>query len=185
MFTCFSSAHLSAGGFYQLDAYNGAQYGWTDNNGRRVPPMPRGVDGETAPILEVTSSSLTHAWNEAGVEEGPNRVPGLDIVRTDHFGQMDIDWNARTAVVSLLPANPADPVQAANVRTLTVSFPAAREDPPPPCPPGCNSARRLLFASAPSRCPEVCTETDAETTADTCAAVCVPWVPDATSTTLT
>jgi len=106
------------GGFYQYDASQGVHLRWRNNNGRLVPPLVKKA-GENEPLLEVTSSSLTHAWNEAGLEEGPHRVPGFDILRTDHFGVLDIDWAKREVVVHLLPA--LDSLTGS--REITIEFP--------------------------------------------------------------
>lgn len=53
--------------------------------------------GVPYPMVELTSSGVTHPWRTAS-EPGPNRV-ALD---TDfHFGSVDIDWPARRVVLAL------------------------------------------------------------------------------------
>lgn len=43
------------------------------------------------PLYEITSSGMTHAWAQAR-EDGPNRIG--DLVRENHFAQLDLDWAA-------------------------------------------------------------------------------------------
>jgi len=147
------------GGFYQVDAMGAGVYGgsFPDNLGNPVKSLNK-ADYKNTPLLEVTASSLTHAWNEAGLELGNNRVPGYDIVRTDHFGQIDIDWDARTLRASLVPSNTANtgamPSEIGETVTISLSFPAVK----PECPADCvHSSRRLLFSTAPV-CPSGCDE---------------------------
>ena len=45
------------------------------------------------PLHEMTSSGMTHAWAQAS-EAGPNRLG--DLVRSNHYGSIDIDWAAGT-----------------------------------------------------------------------------------------
>jgi len=162
------SGDRHVGGFYQLDAMGGGEYGamFRDNNGNPVASLNK-KDYATLPLLEVTASSLTHAWNTAGLEEGNNRVPGYDIVRTDHFGQLDIDWVARTFRASLVPSNTANagamPSEVGSTVTIELAFPAVKAE-RILCPAGCNQAagRRLLFSSVPTpSCPTDCYEPQA------------------------
>eukprot|EP00967_Tisochrysis_lutea_P017712 scaffold20060_cov33-Tisochrysis_lutea.AAC.1 len=166
------------GSFYQVDAMGGGAYGATfpDNNGNPVMSLDK-TKFDNLPLLEVTASSLTHAWNEAGLEPGNNRIPGYDIVRTDHFGQIDINWEARSLRVSLVPSNTANtgamPSEIGQTVTIDVNFPAAKAV-PVPCPSGCvHHSRRLLFSTTPT-CPPGCTEA-----AETCPLVyngCDKWM---------
>ena len=50
------------------------------------------------PLFEMTSSGMTHAWAQAA-EAGPNRLG--DLVRSNHFGSIDIDWEARRVRLAL------------------------------------------------------------------------------------
>lgn len=50
------------------------------------------------PLLEMTSSGMTHAW--AGAKEaGPNRLG--ELVTENHFGLVDIDWATRRLRLSI------------------------------------------------------------------------------------
>jgi alkaline phosphatase D len=50
------------------------------------------------PLYEMTSSGMTHAWAQAA-ETGPNRLGSL--VRSNHFGSIDIDWDRRSVRLAL------------------------------------------------------------------------------------
>lgn len=50
------------------------------------------------PLYDITSSGMTHAWAQAA-ETGPNRLG--DLVRSNHFGSIDIDWQARNVRFAL------------------------------------------------------------------------------------
>ncbi len=50
------------------------------------------------PLFEMTSSGMTHAWAQAA-EAGPNRLG--ELVRRNHFGCIDIDWETRAIRLSL------------------------------------------------------------------------------------
>jgi hypothetical protein len=110
----FLSGDRHIGSFYQVDAMGAGTYGGTfpDNRGNPVESLDK-ADYSTLPLLEVTASSLTHTWNTAGLELGNNRVPGYDIVRTDHFGQV----SGRTACCSAC-ALPCIMPQAQRTRAL-------------------------------------------------------------------
>ncbi len=56
---------------------------------RHIGALYRETQGVPYPLLDLTSSGLTHAWMDAS-EAGPNRQGGL--VRELHFGTVDIDW---------------------------------------------------------------------------------------------
>lgn len=50
------------------------------------------------PLFEMTSSGMTHAWAQAA-EAGPNRLG--ELVRVNHFGSIDIDWQSRSLRLAL------------------------------------------------------------------------------------
>jgi alkaline phosphatase D len=50
------------------------------------------------PLFAMTSSGMTHAWAQAA-EAGPNRLG--DLVRSNHFGSIDIDWDTRSLRLAL------------------------------------------------------------------------------------
>lgn len=50
------------------------------------------------PLHEVTSSGMTHAWAQAN-EDGPNRIG--DLVRSNHYASIDIDWVRRSLRIAL------------------------------------------------------------------------------------
>jgi len=50
------------------------------------------------PLYEVTSSGMTHAWAQAS-EDDPNRIG--DLVRSNHYASIDIDWSARALRIAL------------------------------------------------------------------------------------
>lgn len=50
------------------------------------------------PMLEITSSGMTHAWAQAK-EAGPNRLG--ELVGENHFGLVDVDWTARRVRLSI------------------------------------------------------------------------------------
>jgi alkaline phosphatase D len=50
------------------------------------------------PLFEMTSSGMTHAWADAA-EAGPNRLG--DLVRSNHFGSIEIDWETRRVWLAL------------------------------------------------------------------------------------
>jgi alkaline phosphatase D len=50
------------------------------------------------PLLELTSSGLSHAWRTA--EEDDDKRLG-DLVRVNHYGVVDIDWRAQELVLRL------------------------------------------------------------------------------------
>ena len=77
-------------------------------------------DVKTPPLLEVTSSSLTHTWATAPPEPGETRIPGHDLVRENHFAQFDIDWEAGEVTVSMIPVGAKDPAQV--IDSISVSF---------------------------------------------------------------
>lgn len=54
-----------------------------------------------APLYEVTSSGMTHAWAQAR-EDGPNRIG--DLVRDNHFALLDLDWSARSMQITFQDA---------------------------------------------------------------------------------
>jgi alkaline phosphatase D len=49
-------------------------------------------------LHEMTSSGMTHAWAQAA-EAGPNRIG--DLVRSNHFGSIEIDWETRAIRLAL------------------------------------------------------------------------------------
>ena len=69
------------------------------------------------PLYEVTSSGMTHAWAQAR-EVGPNRIG--ELVRENHFAQLDLDWAARSMQITFKDAT------GAVLRTLTVRLAAAQ-----------------------------------------------------------
>lgn len=117
------------GGFYQVDAMGAGVYGgsFPDNLGNPVKSLNK-ADYKNTPLLEVTASSLTHAWNEAGLELGNNRVPGYDIVRTDHFGQVRAAALPQSGAPALRPAVRWRPAQC------TLPWPRASRAPFPIAP---------------------------------------------------
>ncbi len=66
------------------------------------------------PLYEMTSSGMTHAWAQAA-EAGPNRLG--DLVRSNHFGSIDIDWNTRSIRLAL--KDEAGVTQAGQTLALT------------------------------------------------------------------
>jgi alkaline phosphatase D len=50
------------------------------------------------PLMEMTSSGMTHAWADAK-EAGPNRLG--ELVTENHFGLVDVDWAARRLRLSI------------------------------------------------------------------------------------
>lgn len=68
---------------------------------RHVGAFYRETQGTPYPLVEMTSSGMTHAWAEAS-EAGPNRLGAL--VRELHFGLVDVDWAQRRVVLSLRDA---------------------------------------------------------------------------------
>lgn len=50
------------------------------------------------PLHEMTSSGMTHAWAQAA-EAGPNRIG--ELVRSNHYGSIDIDWDTRRIRLAL------------------------------------------------------------------------------------
>jgi len=54
------------------------------------------------PLLELTSSGLTHAWTNAS-EAGPNRLGG--VVGELHFGTIDMDWTTGQMTMALRGPN--------------------------------------------------------------------------------
>lgn len=68
---------------------------------RHIGALYRETRGTPYPLLEMTSSGMTHAWREAS-EPGPNRLgPPLGEL---HFGLVDIDWESRSVTLSLRDA---------------------------------------------------------------------------------
>eukprot|EP00441_Pelagodinium_beii_P004793 CAMPEP_0197703750 /NCGR_PEP_ID=MMETSP1338-20131121/125593_1 /TAXON_ID=43686 ORGANISM="Pelagodinium beii, Strain RCC1491" /NCGR_SAMPLE_ID=MMETSP1338 /ASSEMBLY_ACC=CAM_ASM_000754 /LENGTH=1160 /DNA_ID=CAMNT_0043287649 /DNA_START=57 /DNA_END=3539 /DNA_ORIENTATION=+ len=111
------SGDRHVGAFYQYGATGGVEMRWRDDGDRAVAPLIKKA-GENEPLLEVTSSSLTHTWAEAGAEEGPHRIPEFDLMRANHYGVMGIDWTKREVTVSLI-ASDGGPES----RVFTVSIP--------------------------------------------------------------
>ncbi|MGA8513241.1 MAG: alkaline phosphatase D family protein [Burkholderiaceae bacterium] len=66
------------------------------------------------PMLEMTSSGMTHAWAQAK-EAGPNRLG--ELVTENHFGLIDVDWAARRVGLSI------QNVAGVTVRQLQVALP--------------------------------------------------------------
>ncbi len=56
---------------------------------RHIGALYRETQGVPYPLLDLTSSGLTHAWKTAS-EAGPNRLGAL--IGELHFGCIDIDW---------------------------------------------------------------------------------------------
>ena len=81
--------HTRAGGvvFLSGDRHVGGIY-------RHIPPGHY-------PLVELTSSGMTHAWAQAR-EDGPNRLG--DLVRDNHFAQLDLDWDAGRLQASFMDA---------------------------------------------------------------------------------
>lgn len=68
---------------------------------RHIGALYRETQGTPYPLVELTSSGMTHPWAQAS-EAGPNRLG--DLVRELHFGLVDIDWERRRVVLSLRDA---------------------------------------------------------------------------------
>ena len=65
---------------------------------RHIGAFYRHQEPGRSPLTEMTSSGMTHAWAQAA-EAGPNRLG--ELVRSNHFGTIDIDWDARAVRMAL------------------------------------------------------------------------------------
>ncbi len=65
---------------------------------RHIGAIYRHGQGTSYPLTEMTSSGVTHAWETAS-EAGPNRLG--DLVRSLHFGTVEIDWATRAISLQL------------------------------------------------------------------------------------
>ena len=65
---------------------------------RHIGALYRETNGTPYPMVELTSSGMTHPWHEAA-EAGPNRIGAL--FTEFHYGVVDIDWAARTVSLSI------------------------------------------------------------------------------------
>eukprot|EP00628_Pelagophyceae_sp_CCMP2097_P033718 CAMPEP_0184283330 /NCGR_PEP_ID=MMETSP0977-20130417/65623_1 /TAXON_ID=483370 /ORGANISM="non described non described, Strain CCMP2097" /LENGTH=1056 /DNA_ID=CAMNT_0026589341 /DNA_START=54 /DNA_END=3221 /DNA_ORIENTATION=- len=141
------------GGFYQLDAYDGAEYaGWNSwFNGYLTPPLTL-QPGQNAPLFEMTTSGLNTAITGGYAEPGPHRVPSMPMAREDHFGVLDINWDAHTVTATIVSAKTGKPLDG---MVMTANIPA--QAPP---------ARRSLRFGYTSPEPEP---------AATCGYACTPW----------
>ncbi|KAJ1447501.1 hypothetical protein M885DRAFT_575845 [Pelagophyceae sp. CCMP2097] len=86
------------GGFYTLDAYDGAvSAGWASwIDGYLTPPLTL-QPGQNAPLFEVTVSGLNTAISGGAAEPGPHRVPAMPVAREDHFGTQLLESLAGSA----------------------------------------------------------------------------------------
>lgn len=57
------------------------------------------VSGRQAPLYELTTSSLTHSWTSFQGEENRHRVG--EVFPENNFGLLEIDWEAREALVTI------------------------------------------------------------------------------------
>eukprot|EP00633_Aureoumbra_lagunensis_P007169 CAMPEP_0197312822 /NCGR_PEP_ID=MMETSP0891-20130614/23494_1 /TAXON_ID=44058 ORGANISM="Aureoumbra lagunensis, Strain CCMP1510" /NCGR_SAMPLE_ID=MMETSP0891 /ASSEMBLY_ACC=CAM_ASM_000534 /LENGTH=1129 /DNA_ID=CAMNT_0042800277 /DNA_START=198 /DNA_END=3587 /DNA_ORIENTATION=+ len=113
------------GAFYQLDAWNGAEYlGWNSwFDGYLTPPLTLS-EGQNAPLFEVTASGLNSALGGGDNEEpGPHRVPGSPLVLVDHYGLLEIDWTTRTVTASLADSYTNEVFDG---MTISYEFPESR-----------------------------------------------------------
>jgi len=65
---------------------------------RHIGALYRETRGTPYPLLEMTSSGMTHPWRQAA-EAGPNRLGPL--LGELHFGLVDVDWESRAVTLSL------------------------------------------------------------------------------------
>jgi alkaline phosphatase D len=65
---------------------------------RHIGALYRETQNVPYPLLDLTSSGLTHAWKNAA-ESGPNRLNNL--VRELHFGTVGFDWRAGRLTLAL------------------------------------------------------------------------------------
>jgi alkaline phosphatase D len=65
------------------------------------------------PLLEMTSSGLSHAWAQAR-EAGPNRIG--DLVTTNHYAMINVDWQAHRLTLQFKD------VQGQLLRDMRVDF---------------------------------------------------------------
>lgn len=65
---------------------------------RHLGALYRETAGVPYPLLEMTSSGITHPWR-AAAEPGPNRLG--DVYGELHFGTIDVDWSARSVTLAL------------------------------------------------------------------------------------
>ena len=68
---------------------------------RHIGALYRETRGTPYPLLEMTSSGMTHAWSEAA-EAGANRLGAL--LGELHFGLVEVDWESRAVTLSLRDA---------------------------------------------------------------------------------
>ena len=80
-------------------------------------------DVKTPPLLEVTSSSLTHTWDTAPPEPGETRIPRNPLVRENHFAQLNIDWEDGEVTVSMIPVGEKDAALVVDSISVTFSHP--------------------------------------------------------------
>jgi alkaline phosphatase D len=83
---------------YRLIGSTGAQGVVFLSGDRHVGALYREAGGTPYPMVELTSSGMTHPWREAA-EAGPNRLG--ELFTDFHYGVVDIDWAASTLSLSI------------------------------------------------------------------------------------
>jgi alkaline phosphatase D len=79
------------------------------------------------PLYEVTSSGMTHSWEEASE---PNRFRTDGLMTELNFGLIEVDWEGSPATVSLQVRDRKNEVRLEETVPLAELRPAARSSPP-------------------------------------------------------
>ena len=83
---------------YRLIGSTGAQGVVLLSGDRHIGALYRQSAGTPYPLVEMTSSGITHPWRTAS-EAGPNRLG--ELFTDFHFGTVDIDWDGGAVALSI------------------------------------------------------------------------------------